>query len=98
MKNSLLSDREVESLRAQVRQLRQSVAELENRLADFEADAENDENRWGIWPYCYFVGGWNLGRDQFQCFHKKLGKWQLKRRNRSYELSNDNPLGEMHLT
>ncbi len=97
MKNSLFSETEVESLRAQVRHLRESVAELENRLADFENDAP-DDNNWGIWPYCYFVGAWNLGRDQIHSFHRKLNRWNLARRNRRYRLQNDNPVGEMRLT
>lgn len=98
MKNSLLSNSEVESLRAQVRQLRESVSELENRLADFEADAQNDENQWGIWPYCYFVSGWNFGRYQFQNLGRKASRWSLTRRNRRYRLQSENPVGEMRLT
>jgi len=97
MKNSLFSDTEVESLRAQVRHLRESVAELEDRLADFENGAQKDDN-WSIWPYCLFVGAWNLGRDQFHCFHKKLNRWNLARRNRRDLLQNKKPLGEMRLT
>ena len=98
MKNSLVSDREVESLRAQVRMLRESVAELENRLADFESQNASDEDQWGVWPYCHVVSGWNFGRGQIHSFHKKLGKWNLTRHNRRGRLQNENPLGEMRLT
>ncbi len=98
MKNPLLSQHEVESLRAQVRQLRQSVAALENRLAEFETEAENDDDRWSIWPYGHVVSAWNLGRHQFHWFHKKVNKWNLARRNRRYRLQNDGPIGEMRLT
>ncbi|HEX9996571.1 MAG TPA: hypothetical protein VGB45_05455 [Abditibacterium sp.] len=78
MKNFALS--EVESLRVEVRQLRESVANLETRLADFESE-EEQENPWGIWPYCYFVSTWDFGRKCFHCFHKNLNKSQLRRRN-----------------
>lgn len=98
MKNLLLSNSEVETLRAQVRQLRESVAELENRLADFETEAENDEDQWGIWPYCYFVSAWNVGRGSFALVSRKLNRWNLARRNRRYRLQSDAPLGEMRLT
>lgn len=97
MKNSLLSYHEVESLRAQVRELRESVADLEDRLADFETQAE-DEDPWGIWPYCHVVSAWNLGRHQFHWFHRKLSRWELVRRNRRYRLQNDRPVGELRLT
>ncbi len=93
-----LSNPEVESLRAQVRQLRESVSELENRLADFEAGDQGDENQWGIWPYCYFVSGWNFGRTQFQHLGRKAGKWSLTRRNRRYALQNEPTNRELRLT
>ena len=98
MKNLLLSHSEVETLRAQVRELRQSVAELENRLADFEGEADGDEDQWGIWPYCHVVSVWNLGRASVQQCHRKLGRWNLTRRNRRYRLQSDAPLGELRLT
>jgi hypothetical protein len=70
---------EVENLRAQVRELRESVASLENRLAELD---EPEENPWGIWPYCWIVAGWNLSGQCFHSFHKSVTKRSLSWRNR----------------
>ena len=92
MKNFALS--EVESLRIEVRNLRQSVVDLETRIADFETEDEQD-NPWGIWPYCYFVSAWNSGRKCFHWFHKKLNKARLTRRNlrQQHRATQSEPMG-----
>ncbi|PQV64550.1 hypothetical protein B1R32_10443 [Abditibacterium utsteinense] len=99
MRNPIFSDSEVETLRAQVCQLRHSVAELENRLAAFEGEYEaDDENRWGIWPYCYFVAAWNFTQQSFQSFHKKRSEWNAYRRDGHQHLQSENQAAELRLT
>lgn len=84
------ADLEVAALRAQVRQLRQSVAELENRLAEFDGE---DENRWGIWPYCWFVALWDWAR---HCFHSLHAKRKRARDSQRRAVQNA-AWGEWHL-
>jgi hypothetical protein len=87
---------EVESLRSEVRQLREAVAELEDRLEEFEAE---DVNPWGIWPYCWVIAGWDFAYSSFHSFHKSLSNWTLKRHNqRIQRLAQHQELGELHLT
>lgn len=93
MKTSALP--EIEALRAEVHYLRESIAELEYRLADFE----DDDDSWAIWPYCYFVSAWNAARKCFHSFHKRGGNWALRRYNRRLQrAAQGQNLGEMRLT
>jgi malate/lactate dehydrogenase len=62
---------EVELLRAEVSLLQQSVVELEARLAEAQAElAEDDDDAvWGVWPYNWFVTGWEGVKG---CLHTSL--------------------------
>jgi hypothetical protein len=91
MKNSALP--EMECLRAEVRDLRESVAELEDRLAEHETE---DENPWGIWPYCWVVEGWDFSKSSFRSLQQKAEHLSMARRNRRDIHSQ--PIGELHLT
>ncbi len=96
MRNPIFSDSEVESLRAQVRQLRNAVVDLENRLAAFAG--EDEENQWGIWPYCYVVASWNFAQRGVQALGTKLGERKPNRRNRHHRLQSENQVAELRLT
>ena len=55
---------EIKFLRAEVRALRQHVAQLESELAFYEA--EEDQEFQALWPYRWIVGGLEKTR---HCFH-----------------------------
>lgn len=87
---------EVESLRCEVRELREAVAELEGRLEEFEGE---EENPWGIWPYCWVIAGWDLAESRFKSLRNNFDTWTLKRHNqRIQRLAKHRELGELHLT
>jgi hypothetical protein len=96
MKTSALS--EMEHLRSEVRYLRQSVVELESRLALYESEDES-ENPWGIWPYCWVVKGWEQSHHQMESLQHRLDRWTTARRNRRQQrAAHQQPIGELHLT
>lgn len=55
---------EMEALRAQLRELRQNCQELESRLCDLE----DEDDPWGVWPYCWVTTGWQTARKRFHSF------------------------------
>jgi hypothetical protein len=83
----------MESLRAEVRDLRETVIELEDHLAEYESE---DENPWGIWPYCWVVEGWDFSKSSFHSLQQKAEEWSAARRNRRD--NHNQPIGELHLT
>ncbi|RYG64238.1 hypothetical protein EON80_19595 [bacterium] len=96
MKSSALT--EMDYLRSEVRHLRESVVELENRLAEYESEDE-DENPWGVWPYCWVVQGWQQSERQVGVLQQKWERWNLSRSNqRKVQLAKQKPLTELHLT
>jgi len=44
--------------------------------------AQNDEDVWNVWPYCWAIAGHEIAGERFHWFHKKLNSWFLTRHNR----------------
>lgn len=74
---------EIESLRAQVRELQQVVAELEERLAEVESEFAEDENEpvWGVWPYNWAVSGWEMAKNSAHALQIAAKRQSLNRHN-----------------
>ena len=77
--NPIEAQRAVETLRAEVRELREVVSELETRLAQIEEIEDSDP--WNVWPYCWFISGWNHVRTRFHLWQGKLAERELERYN-----------------
>jgi hypothetical protein len=88
---------EVELLRAEVSFLQQSVVELETRLAEAQAELAEDEDNtvWGVWPYNWFVAGWESVTGRLHAMHQTNRHDELKCCNEnSRRNANDNRLNE----
>ena len=69
---------EMEALRAQLRELRQNCEELESRLCDLE----DEDDPWGVWPYCWVNDGWKAVASRFHSLQFGKLRPRLRRRGR----------------
>jgi len=76
---------EVEMLRAEVRFLQQDVAELEARLAEAQAELAEDEEDavWGVWPYNWFVAGWESVKGYLHANQQEAKREEVKNSNQN---------------
>src|SRR5687768_17084807 len=70
---------QIEELRAEVQRLQDEVADLEARLTQ---DDPGQENVWAIWPYTWFVAGYQATLRTCRQTGDMVARWSLERHNR----------------
>ena len=71
---------EVKFLRAEVRALRERVAQLETELV--ESDRADDQEFQALWPYRWIVGGIDKTCQCFHSFQLRASRKESQRQNR----------------
>jgi hypothetical protein len=59
----------------------QNIEENINK-STLDAEAIAEESVWDVWPYSWFINGYNFLARSFHSFHQKLFTWKLMRHNR----------------